>query len=338
MINKTKGFISYGLDIGSTSVKGVKLLSGPDGYELLGASVSPIKNPNSREEVLNSIKSVSKDINIEDKMVNISVLGNNVVVRYITLPKMSKDELKNAIKFEAEKYVPFNMDDVVLDYQIFDENFEPNKMFVLLVVAKKDIIDYRIKLLDDVDLNPRIIDVDSFALANAFIKNSYVSDKNKSVALVHIGAKFTEINVIYNDLTYFTRTVELGGEDITKQIANFSGINHNEANSVKIHLTQAKELEVYDILKNLLNTLIDEIKLSLGYYENQFGRDIDYVYISGGATNFKGLIDFLKKNLNLELLQWDPLKFLKISDLLNKSHLDLIKNDLGVSIGLGIRE
>lgn len=337
MATKLKGIVNNGIDIGSSFVKAVKLFVHQDGAELLGFGGSQIKNATSREAVVDCIKKVAAEALIDEKFVNISVLGSNVIVRYIILPKMTKEELKNAIRFEAEKYVPFNMDEVVLDYQIFEDNLENNKMRVLLVVAKKDYIENRLKLIEEAGFGVRLIDVDSFALANAFFRNFPGLDKDKTVALINVGGKFTDINILKGDLSYFTRTIELGGDDITRAIGTKLNLGYQDADSMKLKLSLDKEAELFEIMKGVLNNLTDEIKLSFGYYENQFGKDIDEVYLSGGTIKLVGLKDFFAKSFGFEFKLWDPVQFLKISDTIDKNKLDLLKSELGVAIGLAIR-
>jgi len=292
-IMATKEKVIIGLDIGSTSLKYANLVQIKGGFELAGFGVRD----------LNELKDLAKEL--PNKNVNISICGPAVIVRYIQLPKMKEEELASSLEFEAEKYIPFNISDVILDHQILEKD-AAEKMKVLLVAAKKDLVQGRIKLLEDAGLVPNIIDVDSFAVINAFTLNNPTPDPDKVMALLNMGERINSVNIISNNIPYFTRTFTTGAADALEEarIADMS----------------------------------NEIRASFSYLENQIGRGIDQIYISGMSSGMEGIIRILNETLGVETKNWDPTAILAVRDTVPKEDLNNIKNELAIAIGLALRE
>lgn len=327
-----KDKIKIGLDVGSYSIKYAKLSLDKDGkYKLVKYGLYPV-NKNAGGKLVDTLSLAVKEMG--EKNVNVAVSGPSVVVRYIQLPKMKKEELNTSIQFEAEKYIPFNINDVILDHHILDPNIA-GKTKILLVAAKKDMINGRIDLLQKAGLNINLIDADSFALINAFIFTMADQKSEKIMAVINIGEKQTNVNIILKELPYFTRDFQMGGGDITKAISEKMNIDIAAAQKLKEN-PESKLTEVSEITKPILSSLADEIRLSLSYYENQFGNSVDEVYISGGAHKQQGFIESLNTNLGLTCQLWDPIK--AFSTDIKKEELEKVKHELPVAIGLALRD
>lgn len=300
-LNLSKPKVRVGLDIGTSSVKAVMLVSQKHGgFELSAFAVESFEGEHSKETIVQTIRRAVEALNIKEKRVVISVAGQSVVVRQVLFPKMSEDELKSAIRYEAEKHIPFNINEVYLDAQIIDEKTEDNKMKVLIAASKKELIDERLAYLNEAGLEAEAIDCDSIAITNAFIFNNAGLGKEKTLALINIGASMTNVCILKDEFLNFVRDTPIGAED--------------------------------------LENLDTQIRLSFDYYENQFGKGIDGIYLSGGGSRQVGLSERLSQTFGIESSVWDPTKNLTISPNISKDSLKDVSNQLAVCLGLAMRQ
>ncbi|MHA7837521.1 MAG: type IV pilus biogenesis protein PilM, partial [bacterium] len=215
-----------GLDIGSSSVKAVEITekNRDKGFELrsFGRAMLPTEAIvqgaflNS-SAIVDAIGEALEEGRIRSKDVVAAVSGHSVIVKRVNLPQMSRDELEDQIQWEAEQYIPFDVNEVNLDFQILDANEEEGQMDVLLVAAKKDLIDDYVQVIQEAGLNPCAIDVAGFAVQNAYEMN-YEPDADGVVALVNIGAQVVNINVLRGGVPAFTRDIMTGGAQYTEEI------------------------------------------------------------------------------------------------------------------------
>jgi type IV pilus assembly protein PilM len=297
-LNKPKGKI--GLDIGTSSVKALMLTPQKQGgYELAFFAVEPIDGERSKEKTVQAIKRAVGASGVKTRRVIISVAGQAVVVRQILFPKMSAEELKSAIQYEAEKHIPFNINEVYIDAEVIDEKADDNKMKVLIVAAKKELVDEYLSYVSEAGFEAEAIDSDSIAVTNAFIFNNPGLSKEKTVALINIGASMTNICILKNEVLNFVRDIPI----------------------------EAKNLE----------NLETQIRLSFDYYENQFGKGIDGIYISGGGSREQGIAERLSQAFGIGALVWDPTKNLTVSPKVNNQALKEVSSQMAVCIGLALR-
>jgi type IV pilus assembly protein PilM len=230
-----------GLDIGSSSIKLVELNEGKSGYKLQNLAISPLP-PEAIVDgalmdsvtIVDTIRDLISTCKVKTKDVVTSVSGHSVIVKKITLPFMTKAELEESIQWEAERYIPFDINDVNIDFQIFGSSSEnPEVMDVILVAAKKDIINDYVSILMEAGLNPVIIDIDAFALENMLGIN-YDLEKEEVVAIANVGASITNINIIKNNTSAFTRDIFKGGNQITEEIQRQLHIDFEEAEKIKV--------------------------------------------------------------------------------------------------------
>jgi len=328
-VNKT-----VGLDIGNHYIKLAELTDKQGQYQLSAFGIERLSS-DSREAKIEAIKKLVAESNISTDKVNIAVRGPSVIVRYILVPQMTKTQLDSAIKFEAEKYIPFNIEEVILNAPIIGEKREDGKIRVLVVAAKKSLIEDYMNMLEACNLQAQLIDVDSFALINSFLLNYPKEESEGIVALLHIGSNFTSINILKDRVSHFMRDITLGGKELTQAIAEKLAIDKAEAEELKCN-PQDREEEIISTVTPALNNLLGEISLSFSYYEDQLERGIDKLYLSGGATKLKSLDQFLSSNLGMEAITWDPTAKLQISPTLDQNKLKSCLSMLSVSIGLAI--
>jgi type IV pilus assembly protein PilM len=342
MLGKKKSLV--GLDIGTNEVKAIELTQVGDHLKITGFGRAPVQSKDGLKE---TIAEVFRRSGIRTRRVATAVSGRAVIVRYINMMKMSDDELRSALRFEADKYIPFQVDEVVLDCSRlpdFGEAATPEaekEMKVLLVAVKQTLIDEHLQAIQSLGLIPTVIDVDTFALGNAFELNSLhsprVEDEEKVIALVDIGSVKTNINIIKNNTSYFSREVYLAGNDFTEAIARRLGTDNVEAEKLKLN-PQGKEESIEESILPTLDDLGNEIHLSFDYYENQYDREVDEVFISGGSAKISGLKGAFERIFDRRIHFWDPTENLEVrSDRVDIQDMKDHSAQLTVAVGLASR-
>lgn len=245
LVNRKKPAV--GLDIGGSSVKVVKMAKAGDGYQLSQYGVMPVgltfneegsAVDSDRTEVVNAIRRLFAEKKIATRHVVSAVSGESVIVRIIRMPHIEggkASDLEFAVKNEARDFIPFEMEDVVFDYQRLDDVVIDGQksMEVLVVAVKKELIEDHIRLLNEAGLEPVVIDVGSFALVNTLIAAQAVA-ANEAVALVNIGADVTSIAVMRNAMTRFTRDFSTAGRNITNALIAELGVAWAQAEELKM--------------------------------------------------------------------------------------------------------
>jgi type IV pilus assembly protein PilM len=342
MLGKKKSLV--GLDIGSSVVKAIELTQVGEQLKITGFGHAAIE---SKDGLKDSIADVMRRSGIRTKRVATAVSGRAVIVRYINMTSMSDEDLKSALKFEADKYIPFQVDEVVLDCARLPDFGEGQKeggdkeMKVLLVAVKQTLIDEHLQIIQSLGLVPTVIDVDTFALGNAFELNSLhsprVEDEEKVIALIDIGSVKTNINIIKNNTSYFSREVYLAGNDFTESISRRLGTDIAEAEKLKLN-PQGKEENIEESILPTLDDLGNEIHLSFDYYENQYDREVDEVFISGGSSKIAGLKASFERVFDRRIHFWDPTENLEVrSDRVDVQDMKDHGPQLSVAVGLASR-
>ncbi|MCK4993503.1 MAG: type IV pilus assembly protein PilM [Candidatus Omnitrophica bacterium] len=335
---KPKAEIVVGLDIGNSSVKVVQLLTQPGSLfkELVSFDIQRFQSPK-LADVSKAIKKSLKNAQISSKLVNTSVSGQAVIVRYVQMPKMTKGELLKALKLGLGKYIPFNLNEVNYDFQILGDSGEgkgQKMMKVLLVAVKKEVIEERIKILLDVGLTPGVIDVDSFAIVNSF---KLVQQENKGIiAVLDIGADITSITILRNNIPHFNRDIPIGGRHLTKAIIAEFEMTEVEAEELK-HDPKDRYGDLISAIRSVLDSIASEIQMSFNYAESQMGGSVQKIFLTGGTAKFKGIDKVLKSILGIDVEIWDPTRILQINPELPKERLIEVGPLLTVSIGLALR-
>jgi type IV pilus assembly protein PilM len=292
----------------------------------------------SQDAIATSIKSLTEELGISAKDVSIAVSGPSLIVRLISMPKMTDEELTSAVRFETEKFIPFDINDCILDFQILNkEAKDKGSVDILLAAAKKEHVWQKIKTVQDAGFAVKTVDVDILAMANAFLKNFPSLDKTKNFALVNIGASSTELSILLGDRPVFVREVMMGGNELSAAIAKKTGLSPEQ--SEELLLSPKERLaEVVGCAKAAITNLIDEVRLSFGYHENQSGRAVDEIYISGGGSRMAGLEDGFHEAFGSKPRYWDPFQVLdKSSPHINAEVLEKTKHSFCVAVGLALR-
>lgn len=337
-----------GLDIGSRTLKLAEIIDTKAGSTLKNFStinIEPslieegsIRDP---EAVSGYIRELFKSTKTKDKNVAISIGGYSVIVKKINVQTMTENELHETIHFEAEQYIPFDISEVNLDFQILGESeHNPNQMNVLLVAAKKEMISEYINLMKMAKLRPCIIDVDAFALQNIFKFNNSPEDEN--IALIDIGASKTSLNILKDNVSEFMRDVSLGCEQINDKIASAVGCSIEETEAIKLgeesDLISAEDLK--EIVESVVTDWCIEIKRALDFFystypEEQIGR----IVLSGGGANIKKFIELLSTETSAEVEVIKPFQNIIVdSNRFDPSYLELIAPQAAICMGLATRK
>jgi type IV pilus assembly protein PilM len=322
-----------GLDIGTSTIKAVELLKSKGSYKLLKAAIEEIGYNADEKAKVAALKHIIKRAKISQKEVNISIEGPSVIIRSIQLPKMSEAELKNAIKYEAEKYIPYNINEVLVDCHIVSQ--AQNNMSVLLVAAKKDVINDKINLVQKAGLQPWVVDIDSFALINIFnLKND---ESDKTIALLNIGSEATSVNIIKGNLLNFTRNIPVGGKRVTEVIAEHFNIDLSHAEELKKN-PQDKKQQVDEVCLNAMREMAIEIKSSFDYYESQYEEGVSRIFISGGVAINEYMASFLSETMDLDVKRWSVFDKVEVANKSLRESLSPIQDYLAVATGLALRK
>lgn len=345
LFNKKKDLV--GIDIGSSSIKLVQLWQTKDGYQLLNVGMVPLPPEaivdNSLMDtaaVVDAVKNLVASLGIKSKDVVCSISGNAVIIRKILVPTMTSEELEDQIAWEAEQYIPFDIKDVHLDFQVLGpDSIDPGKMQVLLVASKKDIINDYSSVFADAGLNLAVMDVDGFALQNAWELNS-TEFTGQVLALVNIGASSININIIKDDTSLFTRDVQMGGNLYTEEIQKQLGVSAQEAESMKMLASELAKQPLRDVISRVNDTISQEIRRSIDFYNSSASNDdrIETICMSGGCSKVQGLRDSVQDRLGMQVSILNPFSAIKYNEKdVDPEYLQEIAPLMAVCVGLAIR-
>ncbi|MFA6217357.1 MAG: type IV pilus assembly protein PilM [Candidatus Omnitrophota bacterium] len=324
--------VSVGIDIGSSAVKIVKLRMVKEVVELCGIQIEPMQL-----DLEALLKNMAKSQ--EAVRVNVSFSGPSTIIRYAQFMKMNEGELKQALKFEAQKHIPFSVSEVNVDGYILKPDLPDNKMLVLLAAVKKEYLNQRLKILESAGLRVQGIDLDSIALINAF--NFNYTEKNhspdKAAALLNIGAAQSNLSIIEDGIPRLSRDIPIAGNSFTQKIREGLGLELKAAEQLKSSHDPAKSAQVMAVLEPVIANLAAEVRISFDYFESQSASSVEKIYLSGGGSLFQGAKEMLHTLVGIEVEYWDPLKKVILSSNIDADTVSVVKSQLAVVIGLALR-
>jgi type IV pilus assembly protein PilM len=345
-LNRAKPVV--GLDIGSSKIKTVEVRSiRKGGYELVSLGIEDLSPDCIVDGVIISKLPVSDAISrlfslhhITNRRVATSISGHSVIVKKIALPVQSDEDLAESIRWEAEQYIPFDIADVNLDYQILGENSATGNLDVLLVAVKKEKITDHTSVITMSGKYPVVVDVDAFALQNAYEVNYEPTTRN-TVALLDIGASIMTINIVAGTDFLFTRDVGVGGHQYTDFIQKEFNINFSQAQSLK-HGEAVEGIapsEIRRVIESVTEIICLEIQKTFDFFKTTTTVDrIDRMLVSGGAAHTPGLVESLGRKFEIPTEKFDA--FRNISCDAKKFPPALIAErspDMAIAVGLALR-
>jgi type IV pilus assembly protein PilM len=348
VFRRTKAVV--GLDIGSSAVKAVELKPAGKGYRVAAFGIEPVP-PDSIVDgaiidagaVTDSIRRVfaqSKAFKATDVCASLS--GNAVIVKKITLPVMTESELDESIYWEAEQYIPFDIQDVNLDYQILDPGTGPDSrgsMDVLLVAAKKEKIGDYTSVIAQAGRTPLIVDVDAFALQNAYEIN-YGLEPGQVVVLMNAGASAININILQGDQSVFTRDISMGGNAYSEAVQKELDLPFDAAEQLKkgIPVDGATFEEAQPVLRAVSENVLLEIQKTFDFFKaTAASEQIDRIMLSGGASRVDGFREMLQERFNAPVEDFDPFRAVTWDKKLAGEPVDHAAT-AAVAVGLALRK
>ena len=341
-----------GLDIGSSAVKAVELKASGKTYRVTAYGVEPVPPDAIVDGAIIDATSVSDAIRrvfdgnkaFKTKEVCASLSGNAVIVKKITLPVMTENELSESIYWEAEQYIPFDIQDVNLDYQILDPGTGANargSMDVLLVAAKKEKIADYTSVITQSGRTPVIVDVDAFALQNAYEVN-YGLDAGRVVVMLNAGASAININILQGDQSVFTRDISMGGNAYTEAVQKELDLPFESAEQLKkgIPVDGATFEEAQPVLRAVTENVLLEIQKTFDFFKASASSDrIDRIMLSGGASWVDGFAQAVEERFGAPVERFDPFKAVTFDAAkLGVSHAEHAASVAAVAVGLALRK
>lgn len=317
--------VSLSLDIGSAYIKAVALEKNNQTINIVDFKCERIE-----KDVKDTLFKVLSNLSVKNRELATSISGQSVVLRYVNLPSMSHEELAKSMNFEIEKYIPFKKGEINFDVAILEKDKNTGKMLVLIVAAKKDLVENKIGLCRGLGYSPNFIDVCPLALANYF---EFVSGVQEGIcAVVNLGASFSSVDIIQDGLLVLSRDIFIGGNDFTKRISEVTNNDFKDSEVIKI---EALNEDLIQSLELVFNNLLRELKVSFDFYETQSNRLIGKILITGGSAQLKGLVEFFKHSLgqDIKVISFNSDKF-KLNPSLNSE--DFMKNFNFYTVALGM--
>ena len=340
MFQRRKSIV--GLDIGSSNVKAVELGMTGRGIEVTGFAQMPLPTDDADART-DAIVDLMQQGNFKTRHIVTGLSGNQIVIRYLNMVPMSDDELRHAILFEAEKYIPYPIDECVMDCdRIHEDGTEvgSGEANIVLVAGRKDEITEHTTMLSKAGFTPETIDVEQLALGNAHALIHGGSDEDPSMdqtlCYADIGASKTTLNVVRNGSSLFTREIQVGGRDMTDALASALGLEFDEAEALKIEPGERAE-EVQSVLSSIIDEMSTELQMSFDYVEGQHEHGVDRVYISGGAAMTGGLRELMEGALEKPTFIFNPFETVALSDDIDPNLLTTNGHGLTMALGLAAR-
>jgi type IV pilus assembly protein PilM len=339
-----------GLDIGSSGVKVVGVSTSSKGFEVTHLGMAPVPAEAivqgaflNSSAIVDAIRDAVANAGIKGKAIAAAVSGHSVIVKQISLPVMTAEELEESIRWEAEQYIPFDVNEVNLDFQILSGDDAEGQMDVLLVAAKKDLIDDYVQVIGEAGLSPAVVDVASFAIENAFEAN-YDVEPGEVVALVNVGAQVVNISVVKDGMPAFTRDISTGGNQYTEEIQKALSIGYDEAERIKLGNATPDDShdvvpqEVDHAMRATTDQVLGEITRSLDFFsataaESRIGR----VMVCGGSAHVSDFAKAFQDRANVPVQVLNPFERMLPSKKFDESFLLEMGPFMTVGVGLALR-
>jgi type IV pilus assembly protein PilM len=345
-LSKTKPLV--GLDIGSSSIKAVELAKSKKGYQLNSFAYESLTPDAVVDGAIMDARGVAEGIKrsfgagkFKPKLVATGISGHSVIVKRVIVPAATAKEVATSIQLDAEQYIPFDISEVNLDYQVVGPGITPADepgMEVVLVAAKKDKIQNHTNVISLAGQNPEVVDIDAFALQNVFEANYNVSP-DETVALLNIGASLMNINITKGGMPLFIRDVSVGGNQYTDILQKELQLNFQEAEDLKLGKTGGSEVEmVQPLLESITSMLIMEVQKTFDFFRETYPAEaISRVLICGGTSHMHGLAERIQATFLYPTEVLDPFRSIAIGPKVDQSKVTSLGPALAVAVGLALR-
>lgn len=348
-----------GLDIGSHSIKLVEIDHSKRGrilrnFGMIGLPPGAIVEGSIKEiEIVSSaIVNLYKNLKIKNKAVAASISGYSVIVKKISMGAKDESEIEARIQEEAEQYIPFDINEVNLDFDVLVPTKETeeegdkvqgevvDQMDLMLVAAKKDVVEDYVSLIELAGLHAGLLDVDAFALQNVFEISTQEAEPEGCYAIVNVGAEELGINAIKNGVSLFTRDSSYGGSQITEAIKSEFKVSFEEAEKIKLGGIQPDDsAALEEIFSTVVSDWIQEIKRALDFVGNTYPNEvIEQILLCGGSCKIPGFQKYLKLETDIQIAELNPFANLIVDErVFDPKYLKYIAPQAAVATGLALR-
>jgi type IV pilus assembly protein PilM len=336
-----------GLDIGSSSVKLAHVKAAGSAYNVKKFGVFPLP-PDAIVDgaimdhavVIEGVKTALRALKVREKETATSLSGHSVIIKKVVLPTMTPEELEESIQWEVEQYIPFDINEVKIDFQVVGPlRDDPSKMEVLLVAVKSDLVNDYVAVIREAGLNPSVVDVDAIAAGNAFEACHSVSGDQVPM-IVNVGASFMNINIIQSGIPLFTRDVPMGGGVFTSEIQKQLAVSFEAAEDLKTGMRSPgdKAGKVAEIMKTVSHILATEAQRSFNFFSATYpDRQVSKVYLTGGAAKSAFLKEALAEKIGVEVALFDPFEGLSVEGSVDRESVARHNTAATVAVGLALR-
>ena len=338
-----------GIDISSAAIKLLELSKDGARYRVESYAVAPLpqdavidKNIANIEVIADTIKVALKQSGSKLKQASVAVAGSSVMTKVIPMPaSLTADELEDQIIVEADQYVPYSLDEVNFDFEILGKNENNAEMVnVLLTAARKDIIEDRVEALIKAGLKAKIVDVEAFAVENAFallIDQLPDTKENQTVAIVDIGATMTTLNILYNCHTIYTREQIFGGKQLTEEIQRRYGLTYEQADLAK-KTGGLPDNYTADVLEPFKKAMVQQIQRSIQFFvSSTANRHIDNLVLAGGCASIAGIDKLTQQATKVPVVIANPFINMTLSNKIKPLALSNQSSAMLIACGLALR-
>lgn len=346
----SEGKTLVGVDIGATSIKVCQLKETRKGFGLVRLGFHPLepqtivdRHVMNSQAVVDALISTFQRNKIKQRDVALSVSGQSVISRKITVPIMTTAELDEQIQWEAENHIPFDIKDVNVDYEILRRRPEAGQMDLLLVAAKRDEINDYVQIARSAKLTPIVVDIDAFTIQNLFEHNRGLPP-DQTFAIINVGATQASINIISRGTSAFTRDIANGGNYLTEQLVKQVGVPYQQAEEMKCAASdgdQAATLpaKVFQVIDTVCDTIASEIQRSLDFFLATSGEErISRVYLTGGTARLQQLSTAIGRRARVAVELIQPTERISVEAReVDQTVLGQRSAQLAVALGLAMR-
>jgi type IV pilus assembly protein PilM len=334
---------SIGVDIGSGFVKVIEIDHTGDQPEVCRVAMRPLV-PDTIVEgeimdygvVSDTIRGLFQDMGLTGRDVNTGVGGHDVIIKPIEMDRMKEADARNVIRWEAEQHVPFDINSVELDFELLDPAGEGLRMPVLLVAAKRELVDNKVSLLSDAGLNPVVIDVNAFALHNAF-EHNHPEAMRGIVALVNVGHEVTNVNILEDGIPLLTRDIPFGSRRLREDLQRERGLTSERAEDV------VQGHEARDDLDGFVEASADEVAVGIEraaafLMTRQSGEGLGRIFLCGGGARIPGMAEALGRRMAVETHLVNPFERVPVrADAAMAVNLEEVAPMFVLPLGLALR-
>jgi type IV pilus assembly protein PilM len=339
-----RGKRSTGLDIGSGFIKLVEVDHSGDQPEVVRVAMRPLL-PDAIVEgeimdpglVADTIRGLMQEVGVKKKEVVTAVGGHDVIIKKIEMDRMKPSEARQVIRWEAEQHVPFDIKSVELDFQVLDPEATGLQMQVLLVAAKRELVENKVSLIMDAGLTPQVIDVDAFALHNAFERN-YPEGMQGVVALVNVGHEMTNVNILEDGVPILTRDIPFGSRKVREDLQRERGLTAEQAEDVVQGRAELADLEQF--VKGSADEVAVGVERAAAFLmTQQSDAGLGRLYLSGGGSRIPGMPEALGARMGVQTQVVNPFERVPVA---GDAPLNLLLDEAGpmllLPLGLALRK